>query len=256
MHGGKKAIVAKYGIEMGSAAIGTAFEFAAPGMGPMVAAGVSVALEEFLSRSLSRKERARVGSLGAMARERISAALLAGRQLRADDFFAVGESGEPPSVELFEASLLKARDEPEAKKLVFIAAFYANLLFTEGLSPDTAHSFLNTLQRVTFHQICLLSFVAQEGELDVKKLRTDGRSIPEILSLAREEMDLQSNDLGTLGLLEASSPWRSRLTPLGRMLVELAALNEVEPADLARLRSTLNEVERNGVPRDANASGL
>src|SRR5580658_9729560 len=148
---------------MGSAVVGTAFELAAPGMGPMVGAGVSIALEEFLSRSLSRKERAHVGSFGAMARDRISAGLLAGRQLRADGFLSTDSSGEAPSAALFEASLLKARDEPEAKKLPFFAAFYANLVFTERLSSDTAHAFLNTLQKVTFRQICLLALVARAG---------------------------------------------------------------------------------------------
>lgn len=112
------------------------------------------------------------------------------------------------------------------------------------MSPQTAHFSLKQLERLTYRQLSLLSLVASKNHLHVEPLRRPDHSDPELETLKREEMDLHSSDLGTMGLLTGVEPWVDQLSTLGKVIYDLAGLEELPEADKSALAATIES------PRD------
>ena len=97
--------------------------------------------------------------------------------------------------------LLKARDSFEEAKVRHLGLFYANLVFADYVSPQTAHLLLKHLERMSYRQLCYLSLVGSRGSINAESLRRYKHEAPDAEALKREEMDLHASGLGTMGLL-------------------------------------------------------
>jgi hypothetical protein len=169
-----------------------------------------------------------VGAVACYFADRILTRLAAGDVSRSDGFFLPAGKDRPPSEALLEGVLLKARDEFEQKKLRHLAAFFANLIFVEDVSPEVAYVLLKQFERLTYRQLAVLSLIGGRESYDLERLQRPEHSDAEMETLKREVMDLHSNDLGTLSLLRPKDPyWTVFLSPLGRAMFELAALDEI-----------------------------
>lgn len=243
--------IIQYGADLVGASTGFAAEFLATvpaGIGGPIAAVVSSVLKEFGGRTLSTREQSRVGGVVRYAADRISARLLSGHVLRSDGFLSYSNSQASPSEELLEAVLMRARNEYQEKKLRYLGLFFANLVFSEHASPQTAHLLLKHFERLTYRQLCMLSIVGKNGRYDVEPLRRPSHTEPELEALKREEMDLHSNDLGNLGLLGSDGPWSDTLSTLGKVFYDLAALNELPPAERTPIEEVVDELRRKQTP--------
>lgn len=223
-----------YGADLAGASVGAAAEFFLPSTlraGSLIAAGTANVIKEISARLLSPRERVRVSAATTFAIERISVRLLNGANPRSDGFFSESETAENSGKELLEAVLLKARDCFEERKVRYLGLFYANLIFADFVSPQTAHFSLKQLDRLSYRQLCFLSVLGSRGSLDVEALRRPNHAVPDIEALRREEMDLHSNDLGTMGLISGASAWVDELSVLGKVLYDLAGLEQIPPAD-------------------------
>jgi hypothetical protein len=153
-----------------------------------------------------------------VAIDRIRARLLSDHILRSDGFCEGVNNDRSPSEELLESVLLKARDSFEEKKVRHLGLFYANLVFAAHVSPQTAHQLLKLYDRLTYRQLCLIALVGERGTVDVEALRRPDHLDPDIESLKREEMELHSTDIGTIGLtclaFEVKGPIRAMFRPL------------------------------------------
>lgn len=168
-----------------------------------------------------------MGAVLNLAGDRISARIMKGGVVRSDGFFSPTADDRPPSVVPLEGALLKARDEFEEKKLRYIAALVANIVFVDSVSPNMAFLLLKRLDRVSYRQMVILSLVGRAGSYDVRALREPNHADAELEALKREEMDLHSHDLGSMGLLTEPSGWTDALGSLAQALYDLAALNEI-----------------------------
>lgn len=234
-----------YGAELAGAAVGFTAEFlqtVPSGAGGPIASGVATVLKEVTARLLSPRERARIDAATDIATYRISARLLAGHTRRSDSFFGHLQSGGSPSLELLEAVLLKARDSFEEKKVRHLGLFYANLVFSDYVSPESAHFLLKELERLTYRQLCLLALVGAKKSFDVEALRRPEHGDPELEAIKREEMDLHSSDLGTKGLLCGVGPWIDQLSVLGKAMHDLAGLEEISNADTSQLETAIESL--------------
>ena len=234
-----------YSAELAGAAAGFTTEFlqtVPSGAGGPIAAGVTIVLKELTARHLLPRERARINAATDVATYRISARLLAGHIRRSDSFFGNLESGESPSQELLEGVLLKARDSFEEKKIRHMGLFYANLVFSDYVSPQSAHFLLRALEQLTYRQLCLIALIGAKESLDVEALRRPEHSDPEMESLKREEMDIHSSDLGTKGLVVGAGPWIDQLSVLGQAMYDLAGLEEIPNTDKAPLEATIESL--------------
>lgn len=161
----------KTGAEIAGAAAGGALGFFAAG--PAGAAAGSVAgvlatkgLEmaaEFVSRSLSRREKVRVGAGIAYAFEKISLYLSEGREPRADNFFSDPPTGRSASDEILEGVLQKCKSEHEERKLRLIGNIYANVAFMENVLPAGANWLLQKAEELTYRQLSIISLVKRKG---------------------------------------------------------------------------------------------
>jgi hypothetical protein len=234
------------GADIVGSSAGFALEYLAkipPGAGGPVAALLASALKEFASRTLSEREQVRIGGAFAVAVERISARLVAGHIPRSDSFNQARLGTRPPSAELFDAILLKGRDAYEERKIRHLGLLFANVAFAQGVSFETANLLVRHLDRLTYRQLCILALVANHGALDMEALRRPMHSDSEIEALKREEMDLHGSDLGTLGLLTGVGPWSDKLSTLGSLLHNLAALSEIPSHDIEPVDRKLAEIK-------------
>jgi hypothetical protein len=237
--------IIQYGADIAGASAGAALEFlgkSPPGSGAILAAVLASTLKEFGARSLSPREKTRVGAVASYFADRIWARLVSGDVPRSDGFFVPTGNDRPPSEALLEGVLLQARDEFDEKKLRHLGSFFANLVFVEDVSPATAYLLLNRLDRLSYRQLALLSLIGAKGPYDMEPLRRPDHTDAELDALKREEMDLQSNDLGTLGLLRGQGSWADVLSPLGKALFELATLDEIPVDVTAALEAVITKL--------------
>ena len=190
--------IIEYGADIAGASAAVALELlgkSPPGLGAILAPVLASTLKEFGARSLSAREKTRVGAVAIYAADRISARLMFGDVPRQDGFFAPTGSDRAPSEALLEGVLLKARDEFEEKKLRHLGWFFANLVFVEDVSPATAYLLLKQFERLSYRQLAILSLIG-EREHDVEPLRRPDHTDPELDALKREEMDFSRMTLG------------------------------------------------------------
>ena len=234
-----------YGAELAGLSAGYTAEFfqtVPPGAGALIAPSVAIVIKEVTARLLSPRERIRIDAATDVATYRISSRLLAGHICRSDGFFDTVEYRGSPSQELLEAVLLKARESFEEKKVRHLGLFYANLAFADYVSPQTAHLLLKQLERLSYRQLCLIALVGAKESLDTEPLRRPNHSDPELEALKREEMDLHSTDLGTSGLLSGAGPWVDQLSVLGKVMYDLAGLEDVSVADKTALEEIIESL--------------
>lgn len=120
-----------------------------------------------------------------------------------------------------------------------LANLYANTAFRSEVSPAVANYFMKVAERLTYRQFCLLAFIGKRGTFDTERLNRLEHDSPELQVLRREEMDLSSSDLGTLGLLDATAPWTVFLSPMGKSFYEVLGLEEIPNDDVAELEKLL-----------------
>lgn len=234
-----------YGADLAGVSAGCATEFlqAVPvGTGGLIGTGVTTVLKEFTARYFSPRERVRIAAATVVAVDRISARLINGHALRSDSFFDNVERRSSPSEELLEGVLLKARDSFEEKKVRHLGFFYANLVFTDCVSSETAHFLLKQLELLSYRQLCFIALVGKNCVLDVEPLRRPVHDDPEFEALKREEMDLHSSDLGTKGLIFGGGSWVDQLSTLGNVLYDLAGLKEIPDADKCAIEAVIESL--------------
>lgn len=239
--------ILNYGADLVGAGVGFAAEllgkeYVASGAGGPIAAGVSAVLKEFGARSLSRREQARVGGVACIAIERISARLLSGYAPRSDGFLEANSRAASPAEELFEAVLIKARDEYESRKLKYLGLFFGNLAFTESVAPTTAHLLLRHAQRLTYRQFVLLSLVGKESIFDAEPLRRPTHADSDLEALKREEWELHSNSFGQYALIQSEGQYSDVLSNLGNAFYELANLNEIADAETNAIKRVVADL--------------
>jgi hypothetical protein len=162
----KARSIIQAGSEIAGAAVGGALGFISGG--PVAAAGagaVGVAVTRVLgdvaSRYLSKRETIRVGGTAAIAANIISECLNQGQSLRSDGFFESSNTNErSPADEIFEGTLLVAKNSYEEKKVLHLGTLFANIAFDQYCSPEEANFQIKVAESLTYAQFILLRLFA------------------------------------------------------------------------------------------------
>lgn len=210
------------------------------GIGSIVGVGIAGVIKEMAARAYTLRQKNRIKTALDIAQDRIGAQLIAGHIVRADGFFVERDLGQSDGSQLLESTLVKVSTTFQEKKIRHIGLFYANLIFADYISAETAHMLLSQLERMSYRQYALLALLGKVQTLDVEHLRRPSHEDPELAALKREEMDLHANDLGTGGLIEGDGPWVDKLSTLGKVIFDLAGLSEFDADDLAELCKRLS----------------
>lgn len=232
------------GADIAGAAIGGALGFIATGpVGAGVAGVLGVVVTRVIARTadkmMSDGERVRVGTVAAIAVDRIREKIESGHIPR-NDFFGQSEKTQEIGAKLFEGVLIKARDEYEEEKVQYLGRFFANLVFAQDVSGSVASLLIKTFDRLTYRQLVLLALIHRHGVIDFQDLRGQSHPVPELEALKREEMDLHDSNFGAVGLVHGIGAYEDKLNSLGTILVELGELNRIPEGETVEILNLIS----------------
>jgi len=170
------------GAEIAGAAVAGAIGFFAAGpagaagagtLGVIVAKAGAKLLGDIAERTLSDREKVRVGAAAAIAFDKIEKNSQAGQELRIDGFFEAKDGERSKAEEVLEGTLRRAREEYEEKKIALLGNFYANMAYSPGVSVEEANYYLRLFDSLTYRQLCVVCLIFMKPHHgDFQNLRT------------------------------------------------------------------------------------
>ena len=129
----------------------------------MAAGGfIQPVLADFLRRVLSPIQERRILTVSALAVDFIDKRLKAGDILRNDGFFSEGTFSRSDAVEVVDSMLFAVEDDPQEKKIRYMAHLIENASFRSSISADTACYYLKVFGNLTYRQICIINIAIRE----------------------------------------------------------------------------------------------
>jgi hypothetical protein len=196
---------------------------------------------DVITRSISQREKARIGGALAFAAAKIREKLDSGQEVRDDGFFDSDGIQRPPAEEVAEGVILAAQRDHEEKKLKYYGNLLGNLAFTPGIDRAYSNFLIAVAEQLTYRQLCLLRLIQ---DIDGKGLREhdfrDGVIPPTTVPVLYEIYDLYSRGLingrgkALLGLTNIA-PTRLRLQGAGAVLFNLMELFTLDVQDVNSL---------------------
>ncbi len=221
-------------------------------VGSAFAPALANAARSFLPKALGEREQQRVEIVFIRSIEKIRSLLDNGKMPRDDEsYHGVTSMGIPKAQEILEGILLKARDEFQSKKLEFYSSFFANLCFDETISFEHANFLLNMLERLSYRQICLLSYLSDGKTIPTsrwdavfktgnnKELHRYFDLYSEYIDLYNARMIVQTTKVPgfALGMSDTN------ISSLGQSIVRLADLTSIPKEDVASIGHYLEAIE-------------
>lgn len=258
---GAKDLIKTYGVEMTGAAIsesassllaaaiagGTMGSIATP-FGAFIGAGLGVTFKvfaEIATRSLSSREKVRVGAAASFALVKIQQRIDSGESPRDDTFFSSKGNSRSAAEEILEGVLLKSKNEHEEKKVRIFGNIFANIAFTPGLRVGEANHILQIAENLTYRQMCLLALFHREDEIRDLQL---AEALPSSQSFETISVLQEIYQLYNFGLLASPIPdssdylslmsWEDvipnliELTSLAKRYYAVMSLDEVSSLDV------------------------
>lgn len=165
LHLGGQTLGAGGGAALGYGIGGPAGAIVGGASGQLLASMSSVALD-MVQRSLSDRERQRMGAVLLHARQRLSERLAAGDDIRSDDFLCHnGRARDRSSMdEAIEGVLLAAERDPEEKKLPLYGNLFASIALNADLDAATANLLIRLANDLSYRQLCLIALFASDDK--------------------------------------------------------------------------------------------
>lgn len=239
------------GSDLAGAAIGGALGFIAGGPAGAAAAGalgvvVTHVGRDVATRFLSNREEIRVGASAAISIDQIRERLANGENVRSDNFFENVAGERSKAEEIFEGTLLAAKNSHEEKKVKHIAKLFSNIAFDETCDPSEANYYLHVAESLTYTHFVLIQLFSLDA--NPYSLKTSsysaGRNVYyatiSLLHAIKELSDLQlvrmhksgeANGTIILGLNDIC-PADLKLTSGGERFRYLLSLGDIGPDDL------------------------
>lgn len=140
-----------------------AYEAGDPSAGEAVADYVKNRIYNLVNLFTSRRQYKRITDVTEFALNEIRRRLEADEKLRDDGFFdkTIDRSD---AEEVFEEVLLKARDEPQEKKIPYIGRLFENGCFDESIDSGTLHFLCKESENLTYRQLCIIKIAHEMRE--------------------------------------------------------------------------------------------
>ena len=199
-------------------------------------------LDQLFTNATERFERRRGERAEAAfkkAIETLATALDAGRAIRNDGFFGLGDDETSSDAEqIFEGVLRASAESHESRKAERMGELYAYFALHVDVSAAHANFLLGLTERLTYQQLLLLGLLEDEGRpADIPDFDPTGffthaemGIILELHDLAKEGL-LVRDDHRVIASFGDINPARLRTVLNGKVLVEAMNLREAEGAD-------------------------
>lgn len=145
------------------AGAGAAYQAGDPSAGYAVSDFLNNGLRGLLSHFSSQRQSKRIIDVTEFALNEIRRRLEDGEKLRDDGFFdkTIDRSD---AEEVFEDVLLKARDEPQEKKIPYIGSLFENGCFDSSIDSGTLHFLCQESENLTYRQLCIIKIANEITE--------------------------------------------------------------------------------------------
>lgn len=221
-------------------------------VGNAFAPTVANAAKNLLPKALGEREQQRVESVIIHSIDKIKKSLEQGKMLRDDDSYHGDTSlGIPKAQEVLEGVLLKARDEFQSKKLYCYSSFFANLCFDEKISFEHSNYLLNMLERLSYRQLCILSYLSDEKTIQTSSWDAMFKNVnnknliqyfdlySEYINLYNARMIVQSTNIPGFALGMSDT----KISSLGQSIVRLADLDQIPQEDVDSIDRYFKAIE-------------
>ena len=152
-------------IEATSTIVGTsaAYQAGDPSAGYAVSNFLRNSLRSLVTHFSSERQSKRITDVTEFALNEIRRRLENGEKLRDDGFFdqTIDRSN---AEEVFEEVLLKARDEPQEKKIPYIGKLFENGCFDSSIDSGTLHFLCKESENLTYRQLCIIKITNEMRE--------------------------------------------------------------------------------------------
>ncbi len=167
-----------------------------------------------------------------------------GEKPRADGFFDSVDSSRSKAVELFEAVLLKARQEAQERKLPYLAKLLENSVFSR-FSAEDFHAVLSIADRMRYRQFGLLALHTRRREFQFNPVSLTNRESqtqdPEARFALHEWYDLRERTLGVIERPQTIEGPDIRLTLIGEVCFDLLGLIDFPDDEIRELIALLQK---------------
>ena len=145
------------------AGIKSAHDTGEPSAGYAVSEFLNDRLHNLVNRFSSERQSKRIRTVTQYALEGIRHRLENDEELRNDGFFeqTIDRSC---AEEAFEAVLLKARDEPEEKKIPYLGKLFENGCFDSSIDSGSLHFLSKESENLTYRQLCIIKIANEMRE--------------------------------------------------------------------------------------------
>ena len=145
------------------AGAGAAYQAGDPSAGYAVREFLNNGLRGLLNHFSSQRQSKRITDVTEFALNEIRQRLEDGEKLRDDGFFdkTIDRSD---AEEVFEDVLLKARDEPQEKKIPYIGSLFKNGCFDASIDSGTLHFLCKESENLTYRQLCIIKIANEMRE--------------------------------------------------------------------------------------------
>lgn len=222
-------IASNYTVEALKDTVKIGATIADPLLGPII----SVIFSDIADRMLSKSEAGRVCAVSQQIAFKIQQKLDSGAQPRCNDGFYVNDEYEQSSAsKLLEETLLKCKQEFEARKLEYYSNFWSNICFDNTESYEDANTVMSQFASLSFQQIKILLYLNSGRTISLdrweKYMYRDGVLEPyyilysDALHLFNLRLAVACEEDG--GALRVGTP-RVRIGPSGKKMCRLMELD-------------------------------
>jgi len=253
------------GGDIAGSAVGGAIGFLAGGptgaaigeaLGVVISKSSMKLLSDFADRTLSKREKIRVGATAAFALVKIESHLDAGFTPRDDGFFETKGKERSDAEEIFEGVLLKAKNEHEEKKAKILGNIFANIAFYRGFSVGEANHLIRIANDLTYRGMCIIALIARKDQNLNIKLREEsyrefeGEIYYETISILQEAYQIYNYGLIACKMKSSESyealldwtaiaPNRMELTLLGKRYHKVMGLEDIPEEEVKEVAKYL-----------------
>lgn len=244
-----------YGSGLAGSLTGAAFgavatrDPAATVMGAALGSTVESALSEASHRVMSRRQKARVGAVVAIARDELISRVGRGDVLRTDDFLRERIDGRSPADEVIEHVIQVAQTTFEERKLPYIAALLASIATSSDVDEATAHWAINAIDSLSWHKLVALAAVGRTEQAELPAVDPAGSpAAPFAWPVQRAFFELFNTDQMVTeaeeleeGLFNVGTPRinEMKLSHAGELIFQLAGLDSLPDKEITSLLVTL-----------------
>ncbi|WP_321437453.1 hypothetical protein [uncultured Bacteroides sp.] len=215
------------------------------GITPLLISSFNKIGTDLLSRRLSERETAKIGTAYSFAVCRININIENRKVIRSDNFITEKDTN-LNAEEIIEGVMLKVQKEYELKKLKFYGNFLGNISFYPDIDQHYANLLLKIIETLSYRQLCIIAYFHKAGTINLSKWQNhfENNSIIIGQNLYADMINLNNSNIirrtppYSLGALLGNSI----LSGIGNTIFKIMNLDEIDYQDINNVETEIKSL--------------